>query len=422
MLFNSKVTSPHRHPYEVHTDDKGNCILHAGAADCISEGAEFAVYASYASISDDSPLGTIHAEEVGAFETVARSIGSPMRELSRQKPGYAVQIRAGEQAALKIYIPMTEDLKPAFMAYLTQRQWHCLEHYQISLVENKADAHLELQRDGHLIRFFIRDPFIGSHGMVECLDTAPAEETELRSVLQRVAHYTYHLNHSYPNPLISKYVKVEFFKLKDTLDKHTARLIREPEGEDLIRNGAIHIDVAEHDRERYGVSITNSGGVDLYPNLFYFDNSDLSISKSLPFPPLFRPAPKALRTADYFLSGPRTKYDVDAPLPALGGKLTLGFGAGGGIGPAFEYYIPEGRDMDVGFLKCFFSTSPVDLWNIPQASPFTPQRAAMPAQKSVVQAWGSVTIPMIQTRKRVLKDAPLDPALIEMMTSTLKPC
>ncbi|PPQ66154.1 hypothetical protein CVT26_010877, partial [Gymnopilus dilepis] len=31
MLFNSQVTTPHRHPYEVHTDDNGNGILQASS-------------------------------------------------------------------------------------------------------------------------------------------------------------------------------------------------------------------------------------------------------------------------------------------------------------------------------------------------------------------------------------------------------
>jgi hypothetical protein len=33
-----------------------------------------------------------------------------------------------------------------------------------------------------------------------------------------------------------------------------------------------------------------------------------------------------------------------------------------------KYSIPDGQDVDVGFLKCFFPTSPVDLSKIPTSS------------------------------------------------------
>ena len=103
-----------------------------------------------------------------------------------------------------------------------------------------------------------------------------------------------------------------------------------------------------------------------------------------------------------------------------------------------KYSIPDGQDVDVGFLKCFFSTSPVDLskiatssvdlsdimtlsvdlFNIPTSSIDPSQTASLPLDLSktvqhpplrlrggvprwnprVPDTWGCVVIPVVQRR------------------------
>jgi len=50
------------------------------------------------------------------------------------------------------------------------------------------------------------------------------------------------------------------------------------------------------------------------------------------------------------------------------GSLTIGYGSGGIV--PFVYFMRDGQDIDVGFLKMFLTTEPVDYSNIPQTSPF----------------------------------------------------
>ena len=91
------------------------------------------------------------------------------------------------------------------------------------------------------------------------------------------------------------------------------------------------------------------------------------------------------------------KFKLDSPLKESGGTLTIGYGAGGA--EPFSYFLREGQDVDVGFLKFFFATKPVDLSKIPQPSPFIPRRAGKQQEKEVVETWGTILIPVVQRRR-----------------------
>ena len=128
--------------------------------------------------------------------------------------------------------------------------------------------------------------------------------------------------------------------------------------------------------------------------------------------------------------------EVDSPLPRNGGTLNLGFGFR--YRRSHKYSIPDGQDVDVGFLKCFFPTSPVDLSkiatssvdlsnittlsvdlsNIPTSSIDSSQTASSPVDSSkaaqnpplrlrggdvtswqrLTLPWGCVVIPVVQRR------------------------
>ena len=91
------------------------------------------------------------------------------------------------------------------------------------------------------------------------------------------------------------------------------------------------------------------------------------------------------------------KYgDVKPPL-AVGSNLTIGYGSGGGRG--FKFYLREGEDVDVGFLKLFLTTYYIDYSYVAQASPFGGARyffddvGAQP-----IPVWDSILIPVVQRR------------------------
>ena len=102
-------------------------------------------------------------------------------------------------------------------------------------------------------------------------------------------------------------------------------------------------------------------------------------------------------------------YKVDPPLRSKR-SLTIGYGDGGA--DAFDFYIPDGQDVDVSFLKFIFSTKSVNLEDVECESPFLKEvkcesppldtiretRKAQP--RAEVDDWGSILVPIALKRKR----------------------
>jgi len=96
----------------------------------------------------------------------------------------------------------------------------------------------------------------------------------------------------------------------------------------------------------------------------------------------------------YEPSSTAKRYTLDIPLPKNGGSLTIGYGTGGA--PAQTFYLRTGQKLDVGFLKIFLSTVPVDLSTIPQSSPFERARSIEQFTKTEEETWGTMLIPVLQ--------------------------
>lgn len=69
------------------------------------------------------------------------------------------------------------------------------------------------------------------------------------------------------------------------------------------------------------------------------------------------------RLANYY---PATM--IPAPIEKNGGVLTIGYGSPDAT--TYAYMLPEGRDVDVGFIKIIFSTEILDPCSVVQ-SPYT---------------------------------------------------
>jgi len=88
---------------------------------------------------------------------------------------------------------------------------------------------------------------------------------------------------------------------------------------------------------------------------------------------------------------------LESPLKNQG-ELTVGYGPGGWA--PFVYRLKNGRDLDVGFLKIYLSTQPVDLSGIQQGSAFSETRYGSPwrSLNQPQELWGTIVIPIIQRR------------------------
>ena len=93
-----------------------------------------------------------------------------------------------------------------------------------------------------------------------------------------------------------------------------------------------------------------------------------------------------------FSSGDHSK--LESPLKA-NGELCVGYGPWGR--KPFSYELQNGQNLDVGFLKIYLSTRPVDLSGIQQQSAFLEKpRTATEWHPELQGAWDTILIPIIQ--------------------------
>ncbi len=89
------------------------------------------------------------------------------------------------------------------------------------------------------------------------------------------------------------------------------------------------------------------------------------------------------------------KNNTDVSLPP-GESLAIGYGASGTV--PHMYTLREGQDVDVGFLKLFFSTQYIDLSGIVQESPFTESRWGTRATPESRRLWDSMCVAVVQEK------------------------
>jgi len=136
----------------------------------------------------------------------------------------------------------------------------------------------------------------------------------------------------------------------------------------------------------YEWEIINNWKIPLYPALFYFDNSDWSITP--------------------YYESPIAGGTIEPPLKGEG-YLTVGYGDSASV--PRTYFLQEKQDVDVGILKLFLSRKHVDLSHIAQPSPFevasTDSRpcdsteVVSPEPTNLSLPWDTIEIPVVQRPK-----------------------
>ena len=87
-------------------------------------------------------------------------------------------------------------------------------------------------------------------------------------------------------------------------------------------------------------------------------------------------------------------HELESPLKG-NGELCVGYGSGGW--KPFGYELQEGQNLDVGFLKIYLSTQPVDLSGIQQQAAFLGEpRTTTDWHLKQQDAWDTILIPIIQ--------------------------
>lgn len=206
------------------------------------------------------------------------------------------------------------------------------------------EADLVVAADGDMIYFEITDKLSRQHGITRMPFRVDIDDSDaLHRVLHSSADFHWYPRHSSRGNILTGST-LECMWLEETgeyTDGLMEILMPDPNGHNLNVGGVIIVDVN-------GFKITNPMSIPFYVSMFYFDVSDLSISL-------------------YYQPG-IAKKNVDVSLPPRE-SLAIGYGTSR---TAPHIYTPrEGQDVDVGYLKLFFSTEYLDWSGVVQESLFT---------------------------------------------------
>ncbi|KAF8970186.1 caspase domain-containing protein [Flammula alnicola] len=258
----------------------------------------------------------------------------------------AFQKVPGETARLWLYVCPEANGRDVILPKLSDVQ------HLFSPANTKEEASLVLQLNAQgRVLFTITDRRVTDHGLSSLSRDIPLNGLE--SVIRAAQHYHWHLfrentDLSLPNNTgLDRKVTLDFYKLKQTGPFATVvSADGDPVKKDIADKDVV-VKVVADNKTWYGIELKNKTTVPLYPYLFFFDNSDMSIQP-------------------YFLPPSGANNEVDAPLRPKG-SLTIGYSSTstgkvhpGGSGP-FVYECRPGQDVDVGFLKLFLSNQYIDL-------------------------------------------------------------
>lgn len=261
----------------VHSDgDKYN--MDAGAVHGITDGAEFTIYRSQDSPLETSLLGTLVVLETREFDTTL-DVPRGATRFALPQPAFALLTKQGTQGDLRVHVAIDDKLTGIFDTIVLEVQ--CTDSHQRGIIlVDKDSAELDIMlEDGNVI-FNLLNPLVTQFGLTRIPFHVNPNFGDIYPVICASAHYYWHLGHTSKKSAFQNRVRIEFTQVKklDEFDDDFNPVIR-PDGPNLNRDGVI--DLIVDDTTMYGVKIVNDTGLALYPSLFYFDNSDLSISMYL---------------------------------------------------------------------------------------------------------------------------------------------
>ena len=188
----------------------------------------------------------------------------------------AFQKVSGEKARLQLYIFPDANGRDVILSKLSEIQ------HLFSCMNTVEEASLVLQLNAQgRVRFTVTDPRVTGHGLFRLDQDIPLDN--LDSVIRAAQHYYWHLLRKNPhfsfinNARLDSKVNLDFYKLKQTGNfVKTVKSIGDPI-EKVIVGQDVVVKVVADNTTWYGIELENKTTMPLYPYLFFFDNSDLSI-------------------------------------------------------------------------------------------------------------------------------------------------
>ncbi|KAK0438250.1 hypothetical protein EV421DRAFT_2037891 [Armillaria borealis] len=225
--------------------------------------------------------------------------------------------------------------------------------------------------DDNFLQFEITNTICRQHGMTHIPFKVDIRDlVRIHQVLQGSAAFYSHLHHSGKESSLSGKVTLECMKLKRT----SLFSDWEPTGNNLNIDGVIFVDA---DMEtRYGYKIANTTLVPLYVSMFHFYTGTLGI---------------------WAIYQPGSEKGVDAPL-GPGESWTIGYDTKQvkAISRTPEqFFVQEGQDVGVGFLKLFLSTEYLDLSAIIQEPLVDHDQSVPPSVAEIPSSCHTMCVPLV---------------------------
>ncbi|KAH9834619.1 caspase domain-containing protein [Rhodofomes roseus] len=347
ILFNTKLSASR--PFHSVRRDATAYTLEAGSINGVTLDSRYAVYNTRDGPAlGISPLAYLRVSEVHPAESTLVTISDqPVFVLGLGQSAYALQTEAGTDQYLQLYV--TEDERRSFLlhARTDHAQNGLVSRSAIFRLVEKTSADLEVTMDTSAMQFTMLHPLIATRGLQRLPFPVDLSSDDVYETLHAASRFFWHLKRTSPQPSLQQQVRIEFRRLREVpAEDEFDDPIYEPYGPDL--NVAGTVDLIVDDDAMYGITLINETHIPLYPSLFYFGSSDLSITS-------------------YFEPPTAGTARVDPPLEP-NGTLPIGYGSAGAA--PYNYYLWKDQQLDVGFLKLFLSTEYVDLLHVAQGSPF----------------------------------------------------
>jgi hypothetical protein len=241
-------------------------VMEAGAAHGITDGAQFSVYKGLGSVA--TQLGVIVALQTDPFTTTLDII-SDASHLPEE--GYALQTRVGIEERLRLHV--YSNAPPSLIEALQKTA------SEVFLLVEEAEAELSftLEQEGVVVN--ILDSSVAELGLTRMPFYIEPNTHAISKFIDAAAHFYLYLRRSSKMQALHGKIDVIFTEVvqsKEEYDDHLQPVIQ-PTGPNLNCENIIDLEVQGD--KMYGVKIINNSDMALYPSLFFFDNSDLSISK-----------------------------------------------------------------------------------------------------------------------------------------------
>jgi hypothetical protein len=328
--------------------------LEAGDAQGITVGSVLSVHTT--NLTNSPSVGNLRVTSVNKFSS---SLGSLPDEASFQIPDlFYCKLLKTANSTINVYCKNKEWLASIF-------PHDFMEQSGVVLVNTAWKCDLELVVSNGMVSFYRHHKLVTPHlEKYICHEVSANAVDSIQKIVCATRTFYYHLTRSMVDESIQAQIKLQTLVECDTSHKanpwEEAALI--PFGENLISKERATIVVDEE--ARYGMTITNQSNHYLYPFVFYFEPTDLTIKAW--YPPLFDVAGGGLKASDAHSDSAIEETGLLRP----GSSLAIGYGQAN-VSP-WGFWLEEPDQRDLGFFRVFLSTRPMpSFFCMQQDSPFT---------------------------------------------------